>query len=68
MKAIKSKDRIHLIITEYNNLLKIMQLKKTNRLGVKGKNFTKNPTIEELMGIKLNPLKHQLYSQSQLLD
>jgi hypothetical protein len=69
MKTIKSKDKIHHIIAEYNNLLKLMQLKKTNpRLGVKGKNFTKSPTIEELMGIKVNPSKQQLYSQNQLLD
>jgi hypothetical protein len=46
-----------------------MQLKKTHpRLGVKGKNFTKNPTIEELMGIKMNPSKQQLFPQNQLLD
>jgi hypothetical protein len=46
------------VIEEYNKLLKIMQIKKlTPKLAVKGKNFTKSPTIEELMGIKLKPSK-----------
>ena len=40
---------------EFNSLLRLMNLKKTGpRLGIKGKNFTKSPTIEELMGIKLH--------------
>lgn len=46
-----------------------MKLKQTApRLGVKGKTFTKSPTIEELMGIKLNPAHSQLYSTEQLLS
>jgi hypothetical protein len=33
-------------------------MKKTiPKLGVKGKQFTKSPTIEELMGLKLAPSK-----------
>jgi hypothetical protein len=39
-----------------------MKFKKTvKRLGIKGKNFTKTPTLEELMGIKLRPFKQTFY-------
>lgn len=55
MKTIKKKDIIHLVIEEYNQLLKISKTKKTtNKLGIRGKNFTKPPTLEELMGIKIH--------------
>ena len=64
-----NKDRIHDVIKEYNGLLRLMKLKQTApRLGVKGKTFTKSPTIEELMGIKLNPTKAQMFSTDQLLS
>lgn len=57
------KDRIHDVIKEYNSLLRLMKLKQTApRLGVKGSTFTKAPTIEELMGIKLNPNKSNMYA------
>jgi uncharacterized protein YaaR (DUF327 family) len=46
-----------------------MKLKQTvPRLGIKGKTFTKTPTIEELMGIKLNPAHSQIYSTDQSLS
>ena len=53
--VVKFKDRLFDIMKEFNSLLRLMNLKKTGpRLGIKGKNFTKSPTIEELMGIKLH--------------
>jgi hypothetical protein len=53
-KAVKHQDKIHEVIREYNNLLKLSQLEKTKpKLGIKGTKFTKSPTIEELMGLKL---------------
>jgi hypothetical protein len=61
----KNKDKIHDIIDEFNTLLRISKLAKartTKILGVKGKNFTKNPTFEELMGLKLRP-KTNVYPQ-----
>ena len=55
IKVVKSKDRLYDIMNEFNALLRLMNLKKTvPRLGIKGTNFTKSPTIEELMGIKLS--------------
>ena len=45
----KNKDKINDIIEDFNTLLRIHKLKKaqtTKILGVKGKNFTKNPTFE----------------------
>jgi hypothetical protein len=46
-----------------------MKLKQTApRLGVKGKTFTKSPTIEELMGIKLNPTRASPFTPEQLLS
>lgn len=46
MKVVKSRDRIHDVIKQYNQLIRIMKFTKTApRLGVKGKNFTKTPTI-----------------------
>lgn len=58
LKAIKNHDKIHEAIKEYNTLLRISQLEKTKpRLGVKGNKFTKTPTIEELMGLKIHPSK-----------
>jgi hypothetical protein len=47
IQVVKSKDRLYDIMTEFNGLLRLMKLKKTTpRLAVKGKNFTKTPTIE----------------------
>jgi hypothetical protein len=58
-----NKDKIHDVIKEYNSLLRLMKLKNTvPRLGIKGKTFTKTPSIEEMMGIKLNPTHSQLYT------
>jgi len=46
IKAVKHQDKIHEAIQEYNNLLKIAKMQKTMpKLGVKGKKFTKSPTI-----------------------
>ena len=46
MKIIKKKDKIHDVIQDYNQLLKIMKLNKTApRIGVKGKSFTLAPTL-----------------------
>jgi hypothetical protein len=46
IKAVLNRDRIHDVIKEYNSLLRLMKLKQTApRLGVKGKTFTKSPTI-----------------------
>jgi hypothetical protein len=50
INKIKNKDKIHDIIEEYNNLLKMTKFKLNNlmnkpKLGIKGKNFTKNPTF-----------------------
>lgn len=47
MKTIKKKDTIHEVIDEYNKLLRICRLNKTKpRIGIKGKNFTRAPTLE----------------------
>ena len=55
LKTIKKKDPIHQVIEEYNKLLRICKLKKTKpKIGVRGHNFTKPPTLEELMGIKIH--------------
>ena len=52
-KILKKKDPIHDVIEEYNKLLRITRLKKTKpKIGVRGHNFTKSPTLEELVGIK----------------
>lgn len=64
MKTIKRKDAIHSVIDEYNKLLRICKLKKTApRIGVKGRNFTRAPTLEELMGIKV----HQ-FNKTEVLE
>ena len=45
-KIIKKKDPIHDVIEEYNRLLKITRMKKIKpKIGIKGKNFTKSPTL-----------------------
>jgi hypothetical protein len=55
----KNHPKLHDIIDEFNTLLRISKLKKARSsskiIGVKGKNFTKNPSFEELMGLKLRP-------------
>jgi hypothetical protein len=69
MKAVQTRDKLQEVIKEYNDLLRLMTLKKASgKLGVRGKNFTKSPTIEELMGIKLGPHKNASYARSQFLD
>ena len=46
-----------------------MQLEKTMpKLGVKGRKFTKSPTIEELMGLKMGPSKKSLRDKDPLLE
>lgn len=59
MNKKKNQDKLHDIIDEFNVLLRMSKLKKARSsskiIGVKGKNFTKNPTFEELMGLKLKP-------------
>lgn len=59
MNKKKNQDKLHDIIDEFNALLRMSKLKKARNsskiIGVKGKNFTKNPTFEELMGLKLKP-------------
>jgi hypothetical protein len=39
--------------------------KSSNIFGVKGVNFTKNPTFEELMGLKLKPKIKQYTQESE---
>ena len=69
IKAVKHQDKIHEVIREYNNLLKIAQLEKTiPKLGIKGQKFTKSPTIEELMGLKMNPSQKTLKDKDPLLE
>lgn len=46
-KILKKKDPIHDVMGEYNRLLRITKLNKTQaKLGVRGHNFTKKPTLE----------------------
>lgn len=46
LKTIKKKDKIHDVIQDYNQMLKVMKLKKTApRIGVKGKSFTLAPSL-----------------------
>ena len=46
IKMVKNKDNIHDVIEQYNKMLRIAKIKKTvPRLGIKGKTFTKNPTL-----------------------
>lgn len=64
IKQIKNKDKIHDVLDEFNNLLKIQKLNKTiPKIGIRGKNYTKGPTFEELMGIKLKPSKQLILRQ-----
>lgn len=70
-KIIKKKDPIHDVIEEYNRLLKITRMKKTKpKIGIKGKNFTKSPTLEELMGIKIPSVqkerKYQIDDENEI--
>jgi len=46
MNKLKSKDRIHDVIEDYNNLLKIYKL-NTNKvfLGIKGNHYIQTPSI-----------------------
>ncbi len=45
-KLLKKKDPIHDVIEEYNKLLRITRMKKTKpKIGVRGHNFTKSPTL-----------------------
>lgn len=60
IKIIQKKDTIHHVIEEYNRLLRICKMKKTRqKIGVKGTNFTRSPTLEELMGIKVHQYQYK---------
>ena len=45
-KLLKKKDPIHDVIEEYNRLLRVTRMKKTKpKIGIRGHNFTKSPTL-----------------------
>ena len=68
IKAVKHQDKIHEVIREYNRLLGLSKLERTQpRLGVKGKKFTKGPSIEELMGLKMGVVRSKKEEDNPLL-
>ena len=65
LKTIRKRDKIHDIIEEYNRLVHIMTLGKIKpKIGIRGRNFTQTPTLEDLMGIKQKPVIKVLGSES----